>query len=273
MFFSRGGWAWVFEGSICLRRCDAELVRGRSLSAQRRSWKGQGGIWTKNKYNMPSHVYTGCVRWCEVCVGCIRSLGIVILCFLRKGWGMVCPQWSRSGVRLREESSSWLRSMSLIWHIELWMQGPISTHGQFLHVCVVCFYGSPLSVNARFSYFVLTFWVMLSYHACLVRQPRVRMLKQVVASHRGFTCSLDHTAQGSLSSGPSSDSLAIADVEDQDKMFLLCILEYMQINNIYHKFSWTKMLSLMALCRDPLEKTPYKSPQCPPFDSDDEAWC
>ena len=61
---------------------------------------------------------------------------------------------------------------------------------------------------------------MSSDNACLVRQPRVRVLKQIVASHRGFVCSLDGTGapEGSLGSGPSSDSLAIADVENQDRM-------------------------------------------------------
>jgi hypothetical protein len=77
------------------------------------------------------------------------------------------------------------------------------------------------------------FGVMSSDNACLVRQPRVRVLKQIVASHRGFVCSLDGAGapEGSLGSGPSSDSLAIADVENQDRM-QFSIAVRMQINNI-----------------------------------------
>ena len=75
------------------------------------------------------------------------------------------------------------------------------------------------------------FGVMSSDNACLVRQPRVRVLKQIVASHRGFVSSLDGAPEGSLGSGPSSDSLAIADVENQDRM-QFSIAVRMQINNI-----------------------------------------
>lgn len=112
------------------------------------------------------------------------------------------------------------------------MQGPIFTWA-FLHVLVACFYGSPLSIITWSSYVLDFFGVMSSDNACLVRQPRVRVLKQIVASHRGFVCSLDGAGapEGSLGSGPSSDSLAIADVENQDRM-QFSIAVRMQINNI-----------------------------------------
>ena len=110
------------------------------------------------------------------------------------------------------------------------MQGPIFTWA-FLHVLVPCFYGSPLSIITWSSYVLDFFGVMSSDNACLVRQPRVRVLKQIVASHRGFVSSLDGAPEGSLGSGPSSDSLAIADVENQDRM-QFSIAVRMQINNI-----------------------------------------
>ena len=98
--------------------------------------------------------------------------------------------------------------------------------------CVGCLFLWFTFVHHHMVFLCFTFFgVMSSDNACLVRQPRVRVLKQIVASHRGFVSSLDGAPEGSLGSGPSSDSLAIADVENQDRM-QFSIAVRMQINNI-----------------------------------------
>jgi len=98
--------------------------------------------------------------------------------------------------------------------------------------CVGCLFLWFTFVHHHIVFLCFTFFgVMSSDNACLVRQPRVRVLKQIVASHRGFVSSLDGAPEGSLGSGPSSDSLAIADVENQDRM-QFSIAVRMQINNI-----------------------------------------
>ena len=56
----------------------------------------------------------------------------------------------------------------------------------------------------------------------MVRHPKIRVLKQLVATHRGLISSLDSVDAGdgagesALASGQSSDSLGIEEVANQD---------------------------------------------------------